>query len=74
MEKYIVEAEGDVMKKIVGDSHRFKTSKGEISLIYPSRATMESFEIYCISGNLFDDTERYDSYNEAYEAIEKYLN
>ncbi len=73
MEKYTVEAEGDVMKKLVGDSHRFKTPKGEISLIYPSRATMNCFEIYCIAGDLFEDTERYITYNDAYKAIERYL-
>ena len=73
MEKYTVEARGETMKKLVGDSHRFKTEKGEISLIYPSMATMECFEIYCISADLFYDVERFDSYNEAYEAIEKYL-
>ena len=46
---------------LVGDSYRYKTDKGEISLIYPCFATMERYEIYCISGDLFGDIERYNT-------------
>lgn len=53
MEKFI--------KGGITDSHRYKTDKGEISLIYPSWISMDSYEIYCIEGNLFDDIERYDT-------------
>jgi hypothetical protein len=59
---------------LVSDSHRYKTNKGEISLLYPCRATMEMFEIYSIEGNLFEDVERYDSLQEAEERINELLN
>lgn len=66
MEKFI--------KGGITDSHRYKTDKGEISLIYPSWISMDSYEIYCIEGNLFDDIERYDTLEEAEERINELLN
>ena len=57
----------------MSDSHRYKTKKGEISLIYPTSYTMNMFEIYCIAGDLFDDIERYDTLKQAERRIKKLL-
>lgn len=57
---------------IVSDSHRYLNEIGEISLIYPSFATNDMFEIYCIEGELFDDIERFITLEEAEDRI-KYL-
>ena len=56
-----------------GYSHRYKTDKGEISLLYPSMFTFDLYEIYCIEGNLFDGVERYNSIEEVNERIESLL-
>ena len=56
-------------KVLVGDSHRYKSNKGEISLIHPCRATREWFEIFCCEGDLFQDVERYDTLEEAEKRI-----
>jgi hypothetical protein len=58
---------------LIGDSHRYKTDKGEISLVYPSMLTFDLYEIYCTEGDLFDDTERYNSIEDAEERIESLL-
>jgi hypothetical protein len=58
---------------LIGDSHRYKTDKGEISLVYPSMFTFDLYEIYCVEGDLFDDTERYNSIEDAEERIESLL-
>ena len=58
---------------MVSDSTRFLSSKGEISMLTPCFATGDSFEIYCIEGDLFDDIERFESESEAMSAIKKYL-
>lgn len=42
---------------LVSDSTRYGTDKGEISLLTPCKATMQSYEIYCIEGDLFGDIE-----------------
>jgi len=54
---------------LIGDSHRYKTDKGEISLVYPSMFTFDLYEIYCVEGDLFDDIERYNSIEDAEERI-----
>ena len=59
--------------ELVGNSYRFESDKGTISLIHPCYATMNQYEIYCIKGNLFDDVERFSSLEEATKVIEKYL-
>jgi len=59
---------------LVGNSHRYKTDKGEISLIHPCYTTMDMFEIYCISGDLFEYIERYDSLEDAEKRINELLN
>lgn len=56
------------------DSNRYETEKGIISLIYPSWISMESYEIYCIEGELFDGIERYETLEEAEERINELLN
>jgi len=69
--------EREIMKTgiegMLSDSHRYKTNKGEISLLPPCRATFESFEIFCLEGDLFEDTERYDSLKEAEKRINELL-
>jgi hypothetical protein len=67
------------MKKYIktssdGDSHRYKTHKGEISLIYPCYHTMNKFEIYCIEGDLFDDVERFHTLGGVERRINELLN
>ena len=62
-----------VFPDLVGDSHRFKTSKGEISLIFPCMATFDMYEIYSIYGDLFDERERYNSFNDAMRRISNLL-
>lgn len=71
MEKYI---KGSPVPDLVGSSHRYKTEKGEISLLYPSFATMELYEIFCIEGELFEDIERFDTLEEAEQRIRELLN
>lgn len=58
---------------LVGDSNRYSTNKGEISLVGPCMATMQLFEIYCIEGDLFYDVERYDTKEEAENRIKELL-
>lgn len=58
---------------MLGDSHRYKTEKGEISLICPCYATFNAYEIYCTEGQLFDDIERYDTLSEAEQRIKELL-
>lgn len=58
---------------LVGNSHRYASGKGEISLIHPCYATFETFEIYCCQGELFDDVERFDTLEEAEERINELL-
>jgi len=50
-------------------SHRYKTEVGEISLVHPSRYTMDSYEIFSTEGDLFFDVERYKTLEEAEERI-----
>lgn len=52
-----------------GDSHRYETDKGIISLVHPCDMTFMSYEIFCIEGNLFDDIERYETLEMAEERI-----
>ena len=59
---------------LLSDSNRYKTVKGEISMLTPCRATFNSYEIYCCEGGLFDDIERYDTLEEAEERINELLN
>jgi len=63
----------DGMNGIISDSNRYSTDKGEISLVGPCMATMQTFEIYCIEGNLFCDIERYDTLVEAEKRIQELL-
>lgn len=76
MEKFIKNTaiKSDIIPNLLGNSHRYKTLKGEISLVHPCASTMDSYEIYCIQGELFDDIEIFDSLEEAegriYELLE----
>lgn len=54
-------------------SHRFTSDKGCISLVQPQNWTNDKYEIYCISGALFEDTDRFDSLDEAMKAVLNYL-
>lgn len=62
----------DIMKGLP-KSNRYKTLKGEISLLEPSPFTMNFYEIYCIEGNFFDDVERYETLKEAEERIDELI-
>jgi len=54
-------------------SHRYKTDKGEISMVYPCSDTMFEYEIFCILGDLFDDIERYETIEESENRIKELL-
>jgi len=71
MEKFVVE--NKAATKVVGDSHRYKNERGEISLVHPCMATMDRYEIYCIEGGLLEDVERFDTLEEAEERITELL-
>lgn len=71
MEKSISKS---AIEGLVSDSNRYKTDKGEISLLTPCKATMNLYEIYCIEGKLFDDIERYDTLQESEQRIQELLN
>lgn len=76
MTKYIIEntCKSEFYPNLVGDSHRYKTDKGEISLLHPCMSTFEQYEIYCIEGALFADIERYETLEEAETRINELLN
>lgn len=73
IEKY-VKRSSPGLRYLVGDSHRYKNEKGEISLVYPCMATMDEYEMFCIQGDLFEDIERFSSFEEAEERINELLN
>ena len=52
----------------------YKKGNKEISLLYPNTFTMDCYEIYCISGDLFDGIERYETLGEAEARIMELLN
>ena len=54
---------------LVSDSYRYKTEKGEISLIQPSEVNFDTYEIFCINGGLFNGVERFDTFHKAEERI-----
>lgn len=54
-------------------SHRYRTYKGEISLLFPCFATMYTFEIFCCEGDLFEDVERYRTFRKAENRIYELL-
>lgn len=71
-----------ISKKIVegyfNNSHRYflqlgQSFKKEISLVYPCYYTLDTFEIYCIEGDLFDGVERYNTLREAENRIKELL-
>ena len=51
----------------------FTGEKGQISLLPPNHFTFGMYEIYCLEGDLIDDTERYSSKQEALERISELL-
>ena len=58
---------------LFSDSERYITELGEISMLSPCRATFNTYEIYCCSGDLFEDVERYDTLEEAETRINALL-
>jgi len=58
-------------ESFLSNSHRYKSAKGEISLLYPCFATMNMYEIYC--PELFEDVERYDTLEEVEGRITELL-
>lgn len=75
MEKYIKNTaiSNEVLGLLVGDSHRYRNEKGEISCVHPCQATMDMYEIFCIKGGLFEDIERFNTLEEAEERIKELL-
>lgn len=73
MKKYTIKRPVGIPTTFLGNSHRYKTELGEISCVHPCTSTQHMFEIYCISGNLFDDIERYPSKPEAEARIYELL-
>lgn len=71
MQKFIIESK--LPPDILGGSHRYRTDKGQISLIHPCRATSDTYEIYCIEGNLLKDVERFLTLEKAEKRIRKLL-
>ena len=71
MEKFTIETS---FSELVSDSQRYKTSKGEISMVPPCQMTLDTFEIFCIEGDLFEEIERYDTLEKAEQRIEDLLN
>jgi hypothetical protein len=59
------------LHELISESYRYKSTKGEISLLYPCYATMNMYEIYC--PELFEDIERYDTSEEVEERIRELL-
>lgn len=59
---------------MLGDSHRYKTDKGEISMVHPCMATSDTYEIYCCEGDLFENIERYSTLGEAETRVSELLN
>lgn len=68
-----IKTDRSVIPGMISDSRKFQNAKGCISLLTPSFGTANTFEIYCISGSLFDDIERFDTEADALAAISKYL-
>ena len=72
------------MKKMYGDypqiigkyHYIFSNSRGKISLIKQIRRHVGLgifWEIYCLDGNLFEDTERFSTKEKAIEKVKEYL-
>jgi len=60
-------------KLIVTDSFRYETEKGCISLLKPCYFNFQSYQISCQFGDLFDDVERYNTFEEAESRIKRLL-
>jgi hypothetical protein len=67
VKKYVVATE--LPSWFWGESHRYETDKGIISMVFPCFANFETYEIYCIKGELFRDVERYDTLEDAEKRI-----
>jgi hypothetical protein len=52
---------------------RFEYEGKIVSMLYPCEYTMNTYEILCIKGGLFDDVERFLTMYEAVTATIKYL-
>lgn len=72
MKKYVIDSgiqSPYFPEGFLGDSHRYETDKGIISMVRPCFANFQSFEIYSIKGELFDDVERYYTIEDAERRI-----
>lgn len=63
----------DANMAIFNDRYRFTSDKGVISMVEPCMATFNTYEIYSIKGDLFEDIERFDSLEEAEARIKELL-
>jgi hypothetical protein len=58
---------------LIGEHYHYSNDDKIISLIYPSLVTFNMYEIYCVAGDLFEDTERYSTLKEVEKRIESLL-
>ena len=72
MKRETVKQQG-LLRGIVSDSERYSSDKGLISMVGPCFATMHTYEIYCLEGDLFEDIERYETFQEAEARIVELL-
>lgn len=72
----LAKEEGHDLKQLFGKYHFiFESKRGKISLVQmkPFLTDMGYWEIFCLEGNLFEDTERFDTKQEAEKRIEEIL-
>lgn len=56
-----------------GIIHRYHNEKGKISMTEPHFGNFNTWEIYCLEGDLFEDCERYDTQEEALQRVKEIL-
>ena len=66
---YLYKKKSLSMANVIGTSIRYKSDKGEISLLEPCLATKYNYELQCIAGNFFDDIEYYPTLQDAEKRI-----
>ena len=69
IEKSIVKSGFD--NGLLSDSHRYKYGEYIISMVAPCTFNNQSYEIFSIEGDLFDDCERYNTLDEGEDRIKE---
>jgi hypothetical protein len=70
MEEFIIR---NGIDKIVSDNHIYKSQRGEISMLAPCEVTFGKYQIYCLKGDLFYGTLKFDSLEVAVSEIKQFL-